>query len=75
MSIPSKYATFDIEFGEGKKHLYCLDTASLELHETDVDARAYAEEQIKSGAKMVAVCKIESVLVARPAEFDELRSE
>lgn len=70
--IPSSYATMDIAWGAGKKHLYSPDDKSLKFHNDEVEARAHADAEIQNGSKMVGLFKIQTLLVAKSIEYDQV---
>ena len=70
--IPSKWATVDAAWGEGRKHLYSPDEKSLKWHSSETAARAYAAEQIQEGRAMVGVFEVKTLLVPKAIEFDEI---
>jgi hypothetical protein len=69
--LPSKWATVDAAWGEGRKHLYSPDAASFEFHATEAEERASAEKDIREGAKMVAVLEVKTVFIAKAVEYGE----
>ena len=72
MTLPSKWAIFDIAWGEERKHLCCPDTESLEFYATEREAREAAQSEIEGGAKMVAVLEIKALFAAKAVEYEEL---
>jgi hypothetical protein len=59
------WATCDVNWGEGRKHIYCTDRESFEFHKTHAEALDEARKTIESGTKMVAVLKVENLFEAR----------
>jgi len=72
MTLPTRWAICEGDWGEKKKHLYCPDSASLTFYPTESEAREAAGIEIQSGTKMVLVMEIKTVLVARPVPFDAI---
>jgi hypothetical protein len=72
--IPSKWATVDVSWGEGKKHLCARDAESFEFHADEEVAQNAAEKSIRQGGGMVAIMEIKRVLVAKPIVYEILSS-
>ena len=60
-----KWATCEVNWGEGRKHLYCPDRESFEFHKSNEEALAEARKQIEGGTKMMAVLKVENLFESR----------
>lgn len=70
--IPTKWAAVEVDWGEGKKHIYSLDRWHLTYCATEEEARALAKDRISSGhSKMMAVLEVKTILVPKPVEFTE----
>lgn len=70
--FPSKWATVDVSWSEGKKHLCSRDAESFEFHKDETEAIKAAEKSIRDGGGMVAVLEVRKLLVAKPIEYDTL---
>lgn len=68
--LPSEWAIVAIAFGEGKKHLYATDKASLEFFPSYDKALSAAQAAIEDGGGMIAVMQVNRLLKAKPVEFD-----
>jgi hypothetical protein len=68
--LPSEWATVDVSWGEGKKHLYSPDSASLQFHPTYDVADREARKAIEDGAKMVAILQVNRVYKAQPRQIE-----
>jgi hypothetical protein len=70
--IPTKWATVEIGWGEGKKHIYSLNDWEIGYYDTEEKAREAAKEMISSGeANMMAILEVKTILVPKPIEFTE----
>lgn len=71
-AIPTKWAVVEVDWGEGRKHIYSLDKWEIAYYPTEEDARSAAKGMISTGeAKMMAVLEVKTILVPKPVEFTE----
>ena len=68
--LPSEWAIVAVAFGEGKKHLYSTDKASLEFFPTYDKALEKARLDIEDGGGIIAIMQVNRLLKAKPVEFE-----
>jgi len=71
--IPSKFATIELAYGSGGKHLYSVSDQEIAYFPDEATARADIKERIVNGEKMVALMEIKGLFV-RSTDYEEIKT-
>ena len=76
MSIPERWATARVKWGEQQKHLYVDADYSIGLYVTEEEAQSVAEQHCKTDlTAMVLVFKIDRLVRAKPIAFESIKAD